>query len=113
VGLVKLGYALLPKPDLVVLLDAPPELLHNRKQELPLPELQRQRLAFQQLVQALPHAAVIDASRPPEEVARNIARAVLERSAQRYSEFSEPKDRSGYLSHGLSALCWGEFLFLP
>jgi hypothetical protein len=84
--LVRLGLTLLPKPDLVFLLDAPPEVLRQRKQEVPEAETRRQREAYLNLVQTLPNGIVIDASQPPERVAGDICHKVLERMAAQISK---------------------------
>jgi thymidylate kinase len=81
--LVGLGYSLLPKPDLVLLFDAPAALLQSRKAEVPLAETERQRRAYLELVRGLPQGRVIDASQSPERVASDITRTVLEFLARR------------------------------
>jgi thymidylate kinase len=81
--LVTLGFWFLNKPDLVILLDAPAEVLHQRKPELSLDETKRQRQAYLQLVHRLPNGILIDASRPADQVAHEISRSVLEFMAQR------------------------------
>ena len=81
--IVRLGHVFLKKPDLVVLLDAPAEVLQARKQEVPLPETERQRRAYRELVQALPNGRLVDATQPPEKVGADINRAILEFMAQR------------------------------
>ncbi len=65
-SIVRLGHFFLKKPDLVVLLDAPAEVLQSRKQEVPLAETERQRTAYRALVQGLSNGRVIDATQPPE-----------------------------------------------
>ena len=67
----------IPQPHLVILLDAPPEVLLARKQELPLEEAIRQREAFLDLVQALPNGHVVDTSRPLDEAAEEVERIIL------------------------------------
>lgn len=79
--LVQLGLRLLPKPDLVFLLDAPTEVLRQRKQEVPEAETRQQREAYLKLLQTLPNGGVIDASQPPDRVASDICHRVLERMA--------------------------------
>ncbi len=81
--LVRLGYALLPKPDLVFLLDAPAGVLQSRKREVPLEETQRQRAAYLELVRGLNNGCVIDATQPQPKVVREITRQVLEFMAER------------------------------
>jgi len=81
--LVRLGYALMPKPDLVFLLDAPAEILQARKSEVPLEETRRQRSAYLELVRGLKNGCVIDATQPTAHVARDIAHRVLQFMADR------------------------------
>ena len=75
--LIRWGYVLLPKPALIFLLDAPPEVLQSRKREVPFEETVRQRAAFLKLVQGLPNSRIINAARPPEDVAKDITRHIL------------------------------------
>ena len=81
--LVGLGYLLLKQPDLVVLLDAPAEVLRSRKQEVAPAETTRQRAAYLELVRNLRNGRIIDATRPPEEVGAAISRAILDFMAER------------------------------
>jgi thymidylate kinase len=83
--LVRLGYALMPKPDLVFLLDAPAEILQERKSEVPLDETRRQRAAYLELVRGLKNGCVIDATQPAAHVARDIVNRVLDFMAERAS----------------------------
>lgn len=53
---------LLPGPDLVLILQAPPSVVHTRKAELPAAELRRQSGAWRALAPRIPGAVVIDAS---------------------------------------------------
>jgi thymidylate kinase len=78
--LVRCGYQLLPKPDLIFLLDAPPGILQQRKQEVPLAETTRQRDAYRQVIGGLSNGHIIDATLPSETVANNIANQILDRA---------------------------------
>jgi len=80
---VRLGYSFLKKPDLVVLLDAPAEVLQKRKREVAPAETERQCRAYRALVQGLGNGRVIDATQPPEKVGADICRAVLDCLAER------------------------------
>ena len=80
---VRLGHFFLKKPDLVVLFDAPAEVLQSRKQEVPLAETERQCLAYRQLVQGLPNGRVLDATQSPDKVGADFSRAILDFMAQR------------------------------
>ena len=59
---------LLPKPDRIIVLDAPTEVLLARKAELPAEELERQRAAWRDLATVVPDLTLWDATRPAEEV---------------------------------------------
>jgi thymidylate kinase len=85
-SLVRLGYFFLMKPDLVLLLDAPTEVLQSRKQEVAPAETERQRLAYRELVRGLSNGRVLDATQPPEKVGADIKRAILDFMAQRASK---------------------------
>jgi thymidylate kinase len=74
---------LLPRPDLIVVLDAPAATVRARREELPLDEIVRQRQAYRRLVEAAPNACMIDASRPADEVATAVARTIIDRLAAR------------------------------
>jgi len=81
--LVRLGYAFVKKPDLVLLLDAPAEVLQGRKQEVPLSETQRQVGAYRTLVEQLGQGRIIDATQPAEKVGADATRAILDFLVQR------------------------------
>jgi thymidylate kinase len=72
-----------PKPDLVVFLDAPPELLLARKGEGTVESLQRRRQDYLELAPLTKHFVVVDASRPLDEVTREVAAAIEGFSAAR------------------------------
>ncbi len=82
-SIVRLGYAFLKKPDLVVLLDAPAAVLQSRKQEVPLAETERQARAYRVLVESLSNGRVINAAQSVEKVGAEVNRAILDFMAQR------------------------------
>jgi Thymidylate kinase len=61
-----------PRPDLVIYLDAPAELLLERKGEGTLESLERRRCEYMEVGQVLREFAVVDASRPLETVTREV-----------------------------------------
>ena len=67
---------LYPKPDLVVLLDAPGEVLFARKGEGTPEWLEQRRAEYLELVRSMPRYAVVDATKPVDEVVAVVARAV-------------------------------------
>jgi len=66
-----------PICSIVFFLDAPAALIRSRKTEVPLDEIERQRLAYLRLAQSLPNGHVIDASRPLDLVVASILEKVL------------------------------------
>ena len=66
-----------PRPDLVILLDAAPEVLWSRGQEVPIDEVARQRAAYLQLIQSLPSAVVVNAAQSPADVIHDTIEAIV------------------------------------
>lgn len=64
---------LYPKPDLIILLDAPAELLYARKGEGTPALLERRRQEYLQLKDRIEHFAVVDASQEEDVVAQEVA----------------------------------------
>jgi thymidylate kinase len=81
--LLKLIWRLTPKPDLIILLDAPAEVLQARKQEVPFEVTARQRDAYGRLLAELGGGRVVDVSRPLGHVVSTVDGIVLERLAGR------------------------------
>ena len=78
--------ALIPKPDLTFVLDAPPEVLQARKQEVTAEESARQANAYRELAgsaSARKRTVVIDAERAREEVIHDCAEQTLAWMARR------------------------------
>jgi thymidylate kinase len=80
---LRLIWSLIPKPNLVILLDAPTEVIQARKQEVSCPETERQRWAYRTLVEALPTGCIVDAAQPLDRVATAAGTVVLECLASR------------------------------
>ncbi len=81
--LVRFGYRFIKKPDLVIVLDASPDVLQQRKREVPFAETERQRHAYRQLLNSPVKAEMIDASQTPARVVSDIERLVLQCMALR------------------------------
>lgn len=75
--LIRAVWRLVPKPDLVILLDASVAALHARKQELTVSEIERQRSEYRALVASLPNGAIVNAEGSVEQVAANVERVIL------------------------------------
>lgn len=68
--LTRLLGRVLPHAELLMILEAPPEIVYSRKSELPLDELQRQMRAWHQLLPRRQNRAFIDATKGPPDVLR-------------------------------------------
>jgi thymidylate kinase len=66
-----------PKPDFVIFLDAPSEVLFARKPEGTLESRERRRQEYIQLRDAVKAYAVVDVSRPEEDVLREISELIM------------------------------------
>jgi hypothetical protein len=84
--LARLVGRLVPPPHLVILLDAPPEVIQARKQELPFEETAKQREAYLEVVEGLPNAHVVDASQSLDEVVDEAERIILDYMARRTAQ---------------------------
>jgi len=73
-----------PHPDLVVILDAPGEVMYQRKKEHDPAALERQRQRLLEIRPQLGHSVVVDASRAPVTVARDVTAAVWDVYAARW-----------------------------
>jgi thymidylate kinase len=68
--------ALMPRPDLWMLLDAPTEVLRERKQEVPPEETTRQRQAYLAFVRSQRNHVIIDASQSLHKVISDVENAI-------------------------------------
>ncbi len=73
----KLISKLIPKPDLVILLDAPAKVIQARKQEVSYAESARQRDAYYKLVKSLKNGTIVDASAPLQDVTTEIEHKIV------------------------------------
>jgi thymidylate kinase len=73
---------LVPRPGLIILLDAPAAILRARKQELPVQEIERQREAYLTLTRSLSYGRVVDAAKPLDRVVADVEQVIVQRAAQ-------------------------------
>jgi hypothetical protein len=76
-GPVRLLGALLPRPDLVIVLEAEADVLRDRKPELERPELERQLVAWRSASPDGVPTVRVDVSRPVDDVLRDASEAVV------------------------------------
>ncbi|MEO6436517.1 MAG: hypothetical protein ABIP55_12270, partial [Tepidisphaeraceae bacterium] len=75
--LLKWIWAVAPKPDLLIFLDAPAAVIQQRKQEVPFAETARMREAYLALAKSLPNARIIDASQVQEKTIDDVTETLL------------------------------------
>ena len=92
--LLKWIWAIAPKPDLIVLLDAPPEVIVKRKSELPLERIIELREGYRRLVGMSANSHVIDASQSLAKVVHDVESLVIQHLAER--------NRGGSIGRGQS-----------
>ena len=74
---------IIPKPNIWILLDAPPKILQERKQEVSFEETARQRNEYLDLITRLENGIVIDASQVIEDVVADVNSCILNYMATR------------------------------
>jgi thymidylate kinase len=74
---------LVPSPDLWIVLDAPPEIIRSRKDEVGIEELAWLRLSYLQLAARLENAHVVDVTVALEEVVDRVAELILDMVSRR------------------------------
>ncbi|MGE4443328.1 MAG: hypothetical protein AB7D27_17870 [Desulfomicrobium sp.] len=79
----RLTGALIPKPDMFILLDLPAEVARSRKPEVPLDEARRLRKRYLDLAQGLTNARVVAADRPLNEVVADVEEIILAEAHKR------------------------------
>ena len=67
-----------PKPDLVICLDAPAEVLFARKPEGTVEAIERRRREYFQIRPFVKHFAVVDVTQPEDAVTRAVAALIGE-----------------------------------
>lgn len=67
----------IPKPKIYILLDASGEVIYNRKQELSIKEINRQRREYRALFQKKKNSYIIDASKSADEVIYTVEDIIL------------------------------------
>lgn len=80
-GLARLATRLMPQPDLVLFLDASPEVLLSRKQEVSAGDLERARRRYLELCRSGVRFRVIDAERPLSDVVGAVVATICHRTS--------------------------------
>lgn len=72
---------IIPKPDLIFVLDAPSNVIYGRKQELPIAEIERQRTEYRKLTNIYSNVIVIDTNADKENVISEVTEQILKKQA--------------------------------
>jgi O-antigen/teichoic acid export membrane protein/thymidylate kinase len=75
--LLRLIWRLVPKPDLIFLLDAPADVLQSRKQEVSPEVTARQRESYRALLAELGGGEIIDVNRPLREIVTAVDEVIM------------------------------------
>lgn len=79
------GY-LIPKPDLWIFLNASPEEIQKRKQEVTFEESQRACKEYLKLASTLKNSIIVDASQPADKVINDVNKTILSHMANRFKQ---------------------------
>jgi thymidylate kinase len=82
-----------PSPDVVIILDAPAAVLHERKGEHDIATLESQRQAYLRLAERTPVAEVVRTDRSIEDIEREIARLIWRAYVVRHGRVSSASGR--------------------
>lgn len=75
--LIRMVGHLVPQPAMIFVLDAPAEMLHARKQELTISEIEHQRSSLKDMAAQEPSATIVDVSRDVESIVDDLERLTL------------------------------------
>ena len=87
--LARLVGRIIPEPDLVILLDAPPNEIERRKRELPRAEVSRQVQAYRSLLADLRAGRIVDAAGPVSDTVAKAEHFILDYLAHRSFDLIE------------------------
>ena len=76
-SLIRRFARLIPRPDIVFILDADTEVIWNRKKEVPLEEVARQRKAYASILDMNLNGVRIDVNRSVEEIVTEVTDVIL------------------------------------
>lgn len=81
--LIRIVGKMIPAPDIVILLDAPECVIHDRKQEVSVEETARQRGEYLKLINSLKNGNIVDSALPLPEVVAQVEHIILDYLAAR------------------------------
>lgn len=76
----------IPTPDIIFILDGTPEILYNRKKELPLVEISRQISEYRKIAEKYKNAIIVDVDASLDTVVNDVTRQILLAKARRTAQ---------------------------
>lgn len=92
----------LPNPDLVIVLDAPAEVLLGRRAEHPIEVVEAQRRRYAELARSVPEGVIVDASADADSVRRSVTTLIWHRYVARQARRAARQERRGASRRGAS-----------
>ena len=83
IALARLLHSLIPRPDLFILLDAPPEVIQTRKNEVSYEETEKQLDRYRAFIASVNNGHTIDASLPINLVVEQVNQIILSTLAEK------------------------------
>jgi thymidylate kinase len=74
---------MIPKPDLLIILNASPEVIYERKKELTIEEIEDQQIKYKQIAKKEKKSVIVDANLPLDKVVDDITEIILKKQAER------------------------------
>lgn len=74
---------MIPTPDIVFILDAPSKIIHERKMELSIEEIEKQRIAFRRASDKIKNSIIINTNRDVKNVIEDVTKIILNEQAQK------------------------------
>lgn len=86
IWILKIGQLLIPEPDIIICLGADPAIIHSRKPELPLPEIERQVKALKKFSENHRRAVWVDTGITIEESRDAALHHIVKVMAERFEQ---------------------------
>jgi thymidylate kinase len=96
----RMACRVVPRPDVVLVLDAPPVVVRTRKQEVTPVESERQRFAYRRLAATTADAHLVDATVPPEQVLEAVATILRRHTAGNRQRDRRRRGETPFLENG-------------
>lgn len=83
---------IIPSPDMTIYLDAEPEELLSRKQELSLSELKRQVEEYRKIIKKIPKSFIVQTNQPVDDLVKKISYLILKKKTEQTKKLLKSAD---------------------